>query len=66
MLTNLKSGRPSGDRFELAAHILGRVGLHIKALMLGQAAREKNENARLGFPSRLHTAGRRSSLLQAR
>ena len=48
MFTDLQSRSPCRDRFELTTYVLWRTGLHVKAFMLRQTTRQKDENARFG------------------
>src|SRR5437764_7606606 len=56
MFANLNAGRPCRDRLELTTNILGRVGLHVEAVVLRQAAGEKDIDARLGAAARVRAA----------
>ena len=48
MLADLQARRARLDRFELTTHIIRRIGLHVEAVVLGQAARKENIDHPLG------------------
>ncbi len=48
MLANLHARRARGNRFELAANPVGRIGLHVEAFVLRQPARQKDVDHRFG------------------
>src|SRR5215210_5445920 len=56
MLANLNARRSRGDRLKFPANRIGRVRLGVEAVMLGQPARKKDIDDRLGL--RLVTVGR--------
>jgi hypothetical protein len=63
MFTDVQPGSLRRTWLELTANVIGSVGLHIEAIVLGESTRKKDENARLGFAAGATTL-RRSSLAQ--
>src|SRR2546421_10432596 len=65
MLANLDARGGRGGRSELAADIVRGVGLHVKAVVLRQAAGEEDVDARLGFAAGTRSVGRGAGLTEA-
>src|SRR5437773_1349683 len=61
MLAHADAGHAGGDRLELAADLFGSVGLHVKRVMVRSAARQEDDQARLGFAEGAGTRGSGSS-----
>ena len=46
VLTHLDAGHGCGNRLEFAPNVVGRIGLHVEAVVLRKTARQENEDAR--------------------
>src|SRR4051794_34817163 len=66
MLANLNAGRAGCNRLKLAANVIWGVRLHVEAIVLSQAAGEKDVDAGLCFAARLWAIVCRARLAQAR
>ena len=58
VFANLEAGRLRGNWLELAANLFRGVGLHVKAVLLSQSAREKNIDHCAGLGGLLRRWGR--------